>query len=370
MRCWTAVSRLFLALSLLPAVAWVGADVYRRRHRRAGWSGPLVPSLAALSTLGVAVALSWWAGANALGLAHLAYLVITVGIPLIAAWVVAAELSRGRRARVLPAVGAGCLGGLLVAVGVYGTHIEPFRLTVERAELDVDGVEAATVEIGVYADPHMAGMTEHERDAWERLLAEGPDLVLLPGDIFTAPFDLVRSDVPAFRQMLVDSGIPVLAVAGDHDQLATLRWMARGTEVGVLENQVAVLSQGGVTVAVAGLDRDLDPVRARSVLDELSTTDADVRLVLAHDPSAVNLVGPDHAVDLVVAGDTHGGQVRLPLLGPLVNTADVPDRVALGGLHVVDGSPLYVSRGVGVARGQAPQVRLGAPPAVDVLTLR
>ena len=364
------MSRLFLALSVLPAIAWAGADVAQRRHRHLARTGPLIPVLAALVALLVAVGLAWWAGANSLGMAHLGYLVATVGIPVGAAWVLMAELSRDRRARAGTVAAAAGLGGLLVAVGLYGTHVEPFRLSVERSELDVAGLHSTTLELAVYADPHMQGMTDHERDAWTRLLAEQPDIVLMPGDIFVGPFEVLREDVLAFHRMLAAAAGPVLAVAGDHDQLSTLEWMARDTDVSVLDDEVTVLVQDGVTVAVAGLDRDLDPGSAGSVLDALSATDADVRLVLAHDPSAVNLVGPEHTVDLVVAGDTHGGQVRLPLVGPLVNTADVPDRVALGGLHVVDGTPVYVSRGVGVARGQAPQVRLGAPPAVDVITLR
>jgi len=44
--------------------------------------------------------------------------------------------------------------------------------------------------------------------------------------------------------------------------------------------------------------------------------------------------------------------------------------VGAGGLHVIEGRRVYVSRGVGVERGQAPKLRLGAPPEVSLLTLR
>ena len=48
----------------------------------------------------------------------------------------------------------------------------------------------------------------------------------------------------------------------------------------------------------------------------------------------------------------------------------VPRSVGAGGLHSLDGRRIYVSRGVGVERGQAPRLRLGAVPEVSLITLR
>ncbi|HTE06996.1 MAG TPA: metallophosphoesterase, partial [Planctomycetota bacterium] len=75
-------------------------------------------------------------------------------------------------------------------------------------------------------------------------------------------------------------------------------------------------------------------------------------------------------VDLVVAGHTHGGQVRLPWIGPLITLTAVPRAVAGGGLHELNGTPLYVSRGVGHEQGDAPRVRFLCPPEISLLTLR
>jgi predicted MPP superfamily phosphohydrolase len=50
--------------------------------------------------------------------------------------------------------------------------------------------------------------------------------------------------------------------------------------------------------------------------------------------------------------------------------AKVPREVGAGGLHELDGRWMYVSRGVGAERGQAPRLRLGAVPEVVLLTLR
>ena len=96
-----------------------------------------------------------------------------------------------------------------------------------------------------------------------------------------------------------------------------------------------------------------------------------MRLLLAHRPD-VGLTLPGRPrTDLVVAGHTHGGQVRLPLIGPPMILSDVPREVAAGGLHNLgEGRRVYVSRGVGVEHGgHAPRLRFLSPPEISLLTL-
>ena len=74
-------------------------------------------------------------------------------------------------------------------------------------------------------------------------------------------------------------------------------------------------------------------------------------------------------VDLVVAGHTHGGQINLPLVGPLWNVTELPRVIAGGGLHEYRDTLLYVSNGIGVDRLEAPKIRFGTRPSVGILTL-
>lgn len=60
----------------------------------------------------------------------------------------------------------------------------------------------------------------------------------------------------------------------------------------------------------------------------------------------------------------------MPGFGPLVTLSRVPRHVAAGGLHTVADTPIYVGTGVGLERGQAPQVRLFSRPSVGIVTLR
>jgi uncharacterized protein len=96
----------------------------------------------------------------------------------------------------------------------------------------------------------------------------------------------------------------------------------------------------------------------------------DVRILLTHRPDAVLQLQPHTPVDLVAAGHTHGGQVQVPLPGPVTTATKVPDAVAAGGLHDLDGREIYVSRGIGVERGQAPRVRFDDAPEISIIGVR
>lgn len=97
----------------------------------------------------------------------------------------------------------------------------------------------------------------------------------------------------------------------------------------------------------------------RGVLEGATT------ILLAHSPDAIH-EAVEEGVDLVLSGHTHGGQVRLPLIGPLYANTDL-GRAYHQGLFRFDGTWLYITRGVGT---RAFPVRFLCPPEVTLITLR
>ena len=125
-------------------------------------------------------------------------------------------------------------------------------------------------------------------------------------------------------------------------------------------------------MTIGGVSLNYRSPEARTLARRLETLPGrgDIRILVAHRPDVVYRLAPRTRVDVVAAGHTHGGQLQLPFVGPPMIASRVPRDVGAGGLHELGGRRIYVSRGVGVERGQAPKLRLGAPPEVAVITLR
>ena len=86
-------------------------------------------------------------------------------------------------------------------------------------------------------------------------------------------------------------------------------------------------------------------------------------LVMAHDPATFSKI-PDGPY-LTLSGHTHGGQFRLPIVGPIVNSSDAPLKWSSG--HIVEnGRHLFVSRGLGTSIFP---FRFNCPPEICFLTI-
>lgn len=120
----------------------------------------------------------------------------------------------------------------------------------------------------------------------------------------------------------------------------------------MLINESVKLQVHGNPVLIGGTD---DPVTQKvdferalrglspETLNILLTHHLDGLLKLSH-----------HGVDLVFSGHTHGGQIRLPILGPLVCETRLPRRF-VEGLHTYQGMTVFVSRGLGAGRTLFPR---------------
>jgi len=326
-------------------------------------------ALALLAAKGVAMVL---AGLHIpFGVAHVLWLDIAVVAPLAGATVLLAGWRDGWAVRIV-----GFAGLALAPVAVYASFVEPSRLVDERATVALGPERAGSdpVTIAVLADLQFDRLGDHERAAVDRALAARPDVILLAGDYYHGDAAGFERELPELRRLLARLDAPggVFAVQGDTDSLSGAARIFQGTGVRLLVNETAATRVGDRELSIAGLElRHWTGAARRAVAAfERRPGRGDVRIVLAHRPDPVLRLTPASRVDLVVSGHTHGGQVQLPLLGPIATATGVPRTVAAGGLHDLDGRRIYVSRGIGVERGQAPRIRFGAPPEVSVLELR
>jgi predicted MPP superfamily phosphohydrolase len=281
------------------------------------------------------------------------------------------------------AVGAATLG--------YAVGVERQRWTLRTAELPVLAPGSQPVRVLHISDLHMLpGQKSKQR--WVSALKElEPDLVVNTGDNL-AHRQAVPSVLRALGSLLDRPGVFVF---GSNDYYAPkpknpARYlMPRGKKKRVHGNKLpwrdlraAFIEHGwldltharrslnvaGQTIFVAGVD---DPhLRRDRYADIAGSADrtAALRLGLTHSPEP-RVLDPfaGDGYDLVLAGHTHGGQLRIPGIGALVTNCELDRSRARGASRWGAGMWLHVSAGLGTSP-YAP-ARFACPPEASLLTL-
>ena len=262
------------------------------------------------------------------------------------------------------------LAGAGVAAGLaaYAVLVEPRWVQLRRERIHMRSLPRPLegLRIGLLSDLHVdegSSAVVVER-AVRALLRARPDLIAVTGD-FAEDEEGLQRVLDALMPLHAPLG--VYAVPGNHDHKAGIDvWrdaVAARKALRDVTNRYVVLRHEGVRICVGGVD-DFSEGRPRLVLPPPETRD--LTIVLAHSPDqAEHCRRAYDAVDLVVSGHTHGGQVRFPLVGAPVNSAHYPDLYEEG-LRRRPWTQVYTSRGVGTS---GLPVRFLARPEATVLEL-
>lgn len=318
-------------------------------------------------------------GVNVFGVIRAAFLDLVFVMPIVAMLLLVVFI-RKRRTRqpaittpVLILAFITALGAPLV--GVYAVFIEPYRLIVEERTVLLDEATGRSpIRIAVLADIQTNHVGEHERLAIRYAMDATPDIILLPGDLFQGWSREYETQLPRMRELLGELHAPggVYLVLGDCESEQRARELLEGTDIQLLINETVDVNVHDRTVRIAGTDLDFNSRTPLNMIAELAKQprDGTIRILMSHRPDSLLELPANANIDLVVAGHTHGGQIVLPFLGPPMTLTNVPRTIAAGGLHEHNGNMIYVSRGIGCERGQAPHIRFLCPPEVSILTLQ
>lgn len=246
---------------------------------------------------------------------------------------------------------AGGMGLLGWTIGV-----KPRRVQVERTRFKVPGLpqHLAGYKIGLLTDLHLGENTPEAtvRQAFDLMKAERPDLILLGGDLLST-----LGGLPMLTQLV--AGLNAYGVYGN--------WDREFTELAAIPG-LRMLVNEGLEVApglwLGALD-DIHQGEPQMAPALAGAPEGAVRLLLVHEPDWADRVGAEDRIALQLSGHAHGGQIRLPLIGPLLLPPD--GRRYPMGLQAAPHTQVYTSRGVGVAHLP---IRLLCPPEVTVITLQ
>ena len=275
---------------------------------------------------------------------------------------------------------------------IYGSFIEPRMITITEAQITLPTVSDFTIvtisdlHVGPYKGKKYLGKVVEKINALE------PDIVLLAGDYVYSGGDPV-DDLTPLRNLRARYG--VFGVLGNHEYgcmsggggkshvygtFDASRKVLRALErsgVKMLNNESVEidLEEGGLPPEAPRSRAQGGPLFVAGIDDQCSgqsdllaalpeITQKSSIILLAHDPSLILDTQTTYA-HLIVAGHTHGGQIRLPFIGPVPSLPTQLPRSYDQGLFQIDqNTVLAITRGVGES---GPRARLFAPPEILVL---
>jgi len=265
------------------------------------------------------------------------------------------------------------LGAALVVFLGY-SHAETYRIEVKEYTVVSEHLPTAFAgtRVAVVADVHRSWFFRQSRveKIVDSVNALAPDLVVLAGDYV---YGSTRYEAPCFQALgRLKAPLGVYAALGNHDygaydpsgrDLDPVYAAVEPTNIVLLRNQGVWLERGGARLrlgAVGDLRKDT-PDLAPIVR---GTTAEDFVILLSHNPDFAEQL-PPQAVDLVLAGHTHGGQVTFfGRWAPLV-PSDYGQKYRTGRVER-DDTTVIVSNGIGVI---FPPLRFFARPQIVLVTL-
>lgn len=191
-----------------------------------------------------------------------------------------------------------------------------------------------------------------------------PDLVLITGDLLDSE-DCIEWIGPVFGRL--ESKLGNYFVLGNHDRRIKNidRFLAemKKHQLVHLRSVWVTIDHNGGQIALAG--NELPWFSGAEKLPQLSDAAApSFKILLSHSPDQMGWA-KSHGFDLMLAGHTHGGQIVIPLIGPIVSPSRFGVKYAAGTFDM-DSMLMHVSRGIS---GDKP-IRINCPPEIGLITIR
>ena len=265
---------------------------------------------------------------------------------------------------------------ITAATAGYARRVAPWRVHYPTLDMPIRGLhpDLEGLRIAQLTDLHLNSWTPAAllKQVVDKVNDSGCDVVCVTGDLVSDSYE----DVRAAAELLSQLRPRVLVSLGNHDYATDAEggpWAGTGIAdklqealqaVGatVLRNSSTMIERGAGRICVVGLE-DLwsgrfDPGPAVSGLP-----DDEPIIAMSHNPDTGPLLEPWRP-HWILAGHTHGGQIRFPLIGPTL--LPVRNRSFDQGLINLGFAQMYVCRGAG---SKVP-VRFRCPPEVPTFVLR
>lgn len=237
---------------------------------------------------------------------------------------------------------------LFIGLCYYSLFIEPDKLEVNH--YIIQDAELNGVKIVFASDFHIKPHQQKRlKKVVELINLENPDFVLSVGDYVSGHSENMTMPIEDITRELskVKSKYGFYTTLGNHDGWYGVDYIAKNLEkngIKILANENISIPIKNKTVYIAGVE-DLMTGKP-DIYKALENTKTPV-ILLTHTPDIFPKL--QYSVNLVLAGHTHGGQVRLPLLGPIFTASRYGDKYSKGLTVVKNGNKMITTKGIGTS---------------------
>lgn len=248
--------------------------------------------------------------------------------------------------------------GLIIA---YGFFIEPKLITVKEQKITINNWpdNFNGFKIVHISDIHYGRVFDDE--SFQKLIdsinEQKPDIVVLTGDLIDKDTKMTTNMANKISKLLnkINATTGKYAINGNND-LNFDEWINIVTEGGFkdLNNTYDTIYKDGYSnIFIAGTSTVEDKLsindKLKTSIDYLNSFEKDgpiYKILLLHEPDVIDDMSVN-PFDLILAGHSHAGQVRLPFIGAII----LPDgaKKYYDSHYKIENSDLYISNGLGVS---------------------
>ena len=246
-------------------------------------------------------------------------------------------------------------------VGTTGLVIKEYSVINEKIPESFHGFK-----IVQFSDTHygMTTFNDELKNMVSKINILNPDIVVFTGDLVDYHYNLNDDEKNDIINILseIDASLGVYAVTGNHDQNVSYEGILSGSNINLLKNKYEYIYNGtSEKIMLIGLD---DYLEGTLDLDAAFSYEDDTsyKILLAHEPDVYDKL--TKVPDLMLAGHSHNGQVRIPLAGAIYKT--IGAKKYYDPEYSLGDTKMYISGGVGTSKYK---VRLFDRPSISLYRL-
>lgn len=249
---------------------------------------------------------------------------------------------------------------IIVLIIIYSRYSGTSGLITKEYKIDTSEINTSFdgLKIVHFSDLHYLRIIN--KDRLEEIIGEinliNPDIVVFTGDLIDKDFEVKDEDkkdlIEEFKK--IKCKYNKYAIIGNHDYVKDeemLKDIYENSNFILLKNSYDIIyGQGNDKIFIGGLDTySYDKADIDKVMSYFNDNDdISYKIILVHEPDYVDTINSKYNVNLVLAGHSHNGQINIPL----IKQAFLPygSKKYYENYYNVDGTPLYVSSGIGESR--------------------